>query len=96
MKNVGFKISIDDIRALDHLNEFKWIKFSVLIGFFSKLLKAADKFLQKFNIRRLKFGTIIEFLDKLGMVKSKEAMARVMITIKVWKLVSEIHSSSCT
>jgi hypothetical protein len=59
------------------------IQFSILIGFFSKLLKAADKFLQKFNIRRLKFGTIIEFLDKLGMVKSKEAMARVMITIKV-------------
>lgn len=53
------------------------------IGFFAKLLKAADKFLQKFNIRRLKFGTIIEFLDKLGMDKSKMAMAKVMITIKV-------------
>eukprot|EP00105_Crassostrea_gigas_P044415 XP_019928563.1 PREDICTED: uncharacterized protein LOC105342369 [Crassostrea gigas] len=51
-------------------------------GFFAKLLKAADKFLQKFNIRRLKFGTIIEFLDKLGMDKSKKAMAKVMITIK--------------
>ncbi|XP_062616058.1 uncharacterized protein LOC134277763, partial [Saccostrea cucullata] len=52
------------------------------IGFFKKLLKAADKFLEKYNIRRLKFGTIIEFLDKLGMNESKEAMAKVMITIK--------------
>ncbi|XP_062579219.1 uncharacterized protein LOC134241150, partial [Saccostrea cucullata] len=51
-------------------------------GIFSKLLKTADKFLEKFNIRRLKFGTIMEFLDRFGMTESKAAMARVMMEIK--------------
>lgn len=50
---------------------------------FSKLLKTADKFLAKLNLRRLKMGTIIEFLDRFGMVQSKEAMAKVILTIKV-------------
>ena len=50
---------------------------------FSKLLKTADKFLQKLNLRRLKMGTIIEFLDIFGIVKSKEAMTNVILTIKV-------------
>lgn len=50
---------------------------------FTKLLRTADKFLQKLNLRRLKMGTIIEFLDRFGMVKSKEAMAKVIVTIKV-------------
>lgn len=49
----------------------------------SKLLKAADKFLEKFSIRRLKFGTIMEFLEKFNMQSSKEAMARVFKEIKV-------------
>lgn len=31
------------------------------------LLKIVDKFLDKFNLRRLKFGIIMEFLDKFGM-----------------------------
>eukprot|EP00105_Crassostrea_gigas_P038494 XP_019922642.1 PREDICTED: uncharacterized protein LOC105327901 [Crassostrea gigas] len=48
----------------------------------SKLLKAADKFLEKFSIRRLKFGTIMEFLEKFNMQSSKEAMARVFKEIK--------------
>lgn len=61
---------------------------NVLKGFFfalgiSKLLKAADKFLEKFSIRRLKFGTIMEFLEKFNMQSSKEAMARVFKEIKV-------------
>lgn len=60
----------------------------VLKGFFfalgiSKLLKAADKFLEKFSLRRLKFGTIMEFLEKFNMQSSKEAMARVFKEIKV-------------
>lgn len=73
------------------LNIYLFVFFNKIIielrynftGLFGKLLKAADKFLEKFNIRRLKFGTIIEFLDKLEMNKSKSAMAKVMITIKV-------------
>ena len=73
------------------LNIYLFVFFNKIIielrynftGLFGKLLKAADKFLEKFNIRRLKFGTIIEFLDKLEMNKSKTAMAKVMITIKV-------------
>lgn len=51
---------------------------------FSQLLKTADKFLEKFNIRRLKFGTIMEFLDRFNMQTSKDAMARVMKGIKVY------------
>lgn len=53
---------------------------------FSQLLKTADKFLEKFNIRRLKFGTIMEFLDRFNMQTSKDAMARVMRGIKVYCL----------
>lgn len=59
------------------------IKIFSFAGMFSKLLRTADKFLQKLNLRRLKMGTIIEFLDRFGMVKSKEAMAKVILTIKV-------------
>ncbi|XP_062593831.1 uncharacterized protein LOC134255325, partial [Saccostrea cucullata] len=51
-------------------------------GIFTTLLKTADKFLKKFKIRRLKFGTILEFLERFGMTKSKDAMARVMRGIK--------------
>lgn len=50
---------------------------------FSTLLKTADKFLDKFNLRRLKFGTIMEFLDKFGMQQSKDALGNVMEEIKV-------------
>ncbi|XP_021353372.1 uncharacterized protein LOC110450253 [Mizuhopecten yessoensis] len=51
-------------------------------GLFSNLLKKADSFLKKFSLRRLRMGTIIEFLDRLGMDESKEKMANVIKTIK--------------
>lgn len=56
---------------------------------FSKLLKTADKFLEKFNLRRLKFGTIMEFLHKFGMEESKKAMGNVMEKIKVCYMLHE-------
>lgn len=77
---IGLKIWIS-ILNVEILNDLKWeISFA---GMFTKLLRTADKFLQKLNLRRLKMGTIIEFLDRFGMVKSKEAMAKVIVTIKV-------------
>ncbi|XP_078336896.1 uncharacterized protein LOC144626511 [Crassostrea virginica] len=51
-------------------------------GMFSTLLLKADTFLQKYNLRRLKFGTIIEFLDKFNMTTSKEALRDVLKSIK--------------
>lgn len=50
---------------------------------FSKLLKTADKFFEKFNIRRLKLGTMMAFLERLDMTESKTALARVLRNIKV-------------
>lgn len=50
---------------------------------FSKLLKTTDKFFEKFNIRRLKLGTIMAFLERLNMMESKTAIARVLRKIKV-------------
>lgn len=52
-------------------------------GMFSKLLKTTDKFFEKFNIRRLKLGTIMAFLERLNMMESKTAIARVLRKIKV-------------
>lgn len=63
---------------------------------FSKLLKTADKFLEKFNLRRLKFGTIMEFLNKFGMEKSKKAMGNVMEEIKVCNMLHENKNCNCT
>ena len=62
---------------------------------FSKLLKTADKFLEKFNIRRLKFGTIMEFLKKFSMTDSMTSMGEVLREIKVFsiKLVNQKISS---
>lgn len=50
---------------------------------FSTLLLKADTFLQKYNLRRLKFGTIIEFMDKFNMTTSKEALKGVVKSVKV-------------
>lgn len=60
---------------------------------FSTLLKTADKFLDKFNLRRLKFGTIMEFLDKFGMHQSKDALGNVMEEIKVCYLYLQTRNS---
>ncbi|KAK3102203.1 hypothetical protein FSP39_009587 [Pinctada imbricata] len=49
---------------------------------FRTLIQKADSFLQKFSLRRLKMGTIIEFLDILGLTDSKQKMADVIKTIK--------------
>lgn len=56
---------------------------SVIAGMFSTLLLKADTFLQKYNLRRLKFGTIIEFMDKFNMTTSKEALRGVVKSVKV-------------
>ena len=40
--------------------------------------------MKKFSLRRLKLGTIIEFLDIVGLHDSKLKMAEVIKTIKVW------------
>lgn len=63
---------------------------------FSKLLKTADKFLEKFNLRRLKFGTIMVFLHKFGMEESKKAMGNVMEEIKVCNMLHENKNCNCT
>lgn len=60
---------------------------------FSTLLKTADKFLDKFNLRRLKCGTIMEFLDKFGMQQSKDALGNVMEEIKVCYLYLQTRNS---
>ncbi|XP_052083601.1 uncharacterized protein LOC127720901 [Mytilus californianus] len=49
---------------------------------FSVLLKKANSFLKKFSLKKIRMGTIIDFLDKLGMDESKEQMAGVIKTIK--------------
>lgn len=60
---------------------------------FSTLLKTADKFLEKFKLRRLKFGTIMEFLDKFGMQQSKDALGNVMEEMKVCYLYLQTRNS---
>jgi hypothetical protein len=46
-------------------------------------MKKADSFFKKFSLKRLKLGSIIEFLDKLGMTESKKSLAEVLKSIKV-------------
>jgi hypothetical protein len=50
---------------------------------FSTLLKKADSFFKRFSLKRLKLGSIIEFLDQLGMTDSKQKLAEVLKSIKV-------------
>ena len=50
---------------------------------FSTLMKKADSFFKKFSLKRLKLGSIIEFLDQLGMTESKKSLAEVLKSIKV-------------
>jgi hypothetical protein len=50
---------------------------------FSTLIKKADSFFKKFSLKRLKLGSIIEFLDQLGMTESKKNLAKVLKSIKV-------------
>jgi hypothetical protein len=50
---------------------------------FTTLLHKADVFFKKFSLKRLKLGTIIDFIAKLGMKESANKMAEVMKTIKV-------------
>ncbi|VDI41391.1 Hypothetical predicted protein [Mytilus galloprovincialis] len=49
---------------------------------FTTLMKKADSFFKKFSLTRLKLGSIIEFLDTLGMTESKQHMAEVLKSIK--------------
>lgn len=56
---------------------------------FVTLMKKADSFFKKFSLTRLKLGSIIEFLDLLGMTESKQKLAEVLKTIKV--LIQSLH-----
>ncbi|CAC5381353.1 unnamed protein product [Mytilus coruscus] len=49
---------------------------------FSVLLKKADSFLQKFSLKKLRMGSIIDFLGKLKMNESMQKLAAVMKTVK--------------
>ena len=81
--NVSWSHTIQFIFNL-FLKVFYFTAIFVFQGMFSKLLKTADKFLEKFNIRRLKFGTIMEFLTKFSMTDSMTAMGEVLREIKVF------------
>ena len=50
---------------------------------FTTLLHKADSFFKKLSLKRLKLGTILNFIDKLGMKDSAKKIAEVMKTIKV-------------
>ena len=43
----------------------------------------ADSFMKKFSLRRLKMGTIIEFLTKLGMTDSRAKFVQTLKTLQV-------------
>lgn len=43
----------------------------------------ADSFMKKFSLRRLKMGTIIEFLTKLDMTDSRAKFVKALKTLQV-------------
>lgn len=49
------------------------------------LVKNIKAFLERFSVRSLKMGAIIQFLDELGLQDTKEKMAKLMKTVKVLK-----------
>jgi hypothetical protein len=59
-----------------------------LPGPFATLMKKADSFMQKFSLRRLKMGTIIEFLTKLGMTDSRAKFVTAIKTLQVKSLLA--------
>ena len=59
-----------------------------LSGPFATLMKKADSFMQKFSLRRLKMGTIIEFLTKLGMTDSRAKFVTAIKTLQVKSLLA--------
>ena len=46
------------------------------------LIARADSFFKRFSLKRLTLGSIIEFLDQLGMTDSKKSLAEVLKSIK--------------
>ncbi|CAG2251005.1 unnamed protein product [Mytilus edulis] len=52
-------------------------------GPFTTLMQKADSFMKKFSLRRLKMGTIIEFLTKLGMTDSRAKFVQTLKTLQV-------------
>lgn len=80
MKRFVYPFSCEVSFLKKKIKDFVDVSFS---GMFSKLLKTADKFFEKFNIRRLKLGTMMAFLERLDMTESKTALARVLRNIKV-------------
>ncbi|CAG2209692.1 unnamed protein product [Mytilus edulis] len=51
-------------------------------GPFATLMAKADSFMKKFSLRRLKMGTIIEFLTKLGMTDSRAKFVQALKTLQ--------------
>ncbi|VDH91582.1 Hypothetical predicted protein [Mytilus galloprovincialis] len=51
-------------------------------GPFATLMAKADSFMKKFSLRRLKMGTIIEFLTKLGMTDSRAKFVQTLKTLQ--------------
>ncbi|VDI24688.1 Hypothetical predicted protein, partial [Mytilus galloprovincialis] len=49
---------------------------------FTTLMQKADSFMKKFSLRRLKMGTIIEFLTKLGMTDSRAKFVQTLKTLQ--------------
>lgn len=53
---------------------------------FITLIKKAEAFFEKFSLKKLKLGSIIEYLDRLGMTETKEKLAVVLKTIRVFQI----------
>lgn len=53
---------------------------------FITLIKKAEAFFEKFSLKKLKLGSIIEYLDRLGMTETKEKLAIVLKTIRVFQI----------
>ncbi|XP_076076028.1 uncharacterized protein LOC143046852 [Mytilus galloprovincialis] len=56
--------------------------FKGLKDMFITLIKKAEAFFEKFSLKKLKLGSIIEYLDRLGMTETKEKLAVVLKTIR--------------
>ncbi|XP_053398719.1 uncharacterized protein LOC128556879 [Mercenaria mercenaria] len=53
-----------------------------LVGSLETLVDNIKRFLKRFSIRRIKMGQIIQFLDELGLDKTKQKMTTLMKTVK--------------
>jgi len=80
-----------EVIALLQSNHFIWkswnyhskIYVCLFLDPINMLIEKTNAFMQKFSLKRLKMGSIINLLDKLKMRESKEKMSKVIKTIKV-------------